>query len=855
MALKSNDWIGMALSDGRYTITAKLGEGGMGLVYRARDNRLGMDVVIKVPRQAMLDDPEFGGRFAREIRSLVRLSHPCIVKVTDVGQHEGLPFAIMQYLPGGSLEDRLLPAGGQPVAVDPKTMLGWLQGVASALDYVHAQGFVHRDVKPGNILFDSQGYSFLGDFGVIKAMAATEATRSKTVTGAGLVLGTPEYMAPELIMGGNVDGRVDQYALAVTVYEALCGRRPFEGTSATAVLVLQTTQPPVPLNEVRPNLPAQLSQAVLKGLAKDAAQRYPSCTALAAAVAAAVEASPAFAPGGAGGASAPTAAAADSVKILCPSCGKRISMGIATYSNLKRTGKSFACPKCEGPVQVASERTQILSAPFLDPSSSRSGTQLLPGASRSGTHILSAAALGETAERAPAGGGGPARTTEKIEIPNLVPGQETGLAPTGRVKTQIVGRAAPTQILPQSQDPEPLPAAPSRLPWIIMGATVALLLIAALTYALLPRGSREATLTHTGNTASGPGVAVREPRPEVPKPIKTASADSLPPAATPATGAHETSAAPNVDPARPPAFTVPNAASAASRVPTPAPPPALETVVAARDTLAAPDPVAPVPETNNPEVEPAHLASSSTLDANKRSGKRTAGPALEAILAEPEKYGDQEIVPQGLFRVGKHMHYAPDGTTTIAVNQSGLKVKMVAPQTPGVVPLEGGNTLTMEIERDLADRFIAHNISTRGNVSSLTQGNWHSNLAMLTVRVLRSPGTSRWVCRILKAEFLLDFDLRRIGQDLFKHSFLTLAIAPGAEHRGAGDGDVWKERVGLHFTNQIKGLYRTAKTQQSLAKWAQFNMQMGQMINSTVRNASAANAADEAARRSALLPK
>ena len=380
--LKSNEWTGITLSDGRYSVTAKLGEGGMGLVYRARDTRLGMDVVIKVPRRAMLDDPEFGDRFAREIRSLVRLSHPCIVKVTDVGQQDGHPFAIMQYLPGGSLEDRLVDPGGQAVAVDAKTVPGWLQGVASALDYVHSQGYVHRDVKPGNILFDSQGYSFLGDFGVIKALAATEAaTRSKTMTGAGLVLGTPEWRhkAPELIMGGNVDGGADQYALAVTVYEALCGRRPFEGASATAVLVLQTTQPPAPMTEVRPNLPDRLSQAVLKGLAKDSSQRHANCAALAAAVVAALDASPAVGPGGGGAARKPPHA--ESVTVPCPSCGKKIAMVATAYHNLKRTGKSFSCPNCQEPVQVASERTQLLSAPPPGPAPSRSGTQKLAATS------------------------------------------------------------------------------------------------------------------------------------------------------------------------------------------------------------------------------------------------------------------------------------------------------------------------------------------------------------------------------------------------------------------------------------------------------------------------------------------
>src|SRR5262249_21645276 len=158
----------------------------------------------------------FAGRFAREIRSLVRLSHPSIVKVTDAGQHLGLPFAVLQYLPGGSLEDRFQGAAERGAPRDAGAVTGWLPAIASALDYIHSQGYIHRDVKAGNILFDAQGHAFLGDFGVIKALAAGETARPKTVTNNGMVLGTPEYMAPELIMARPVDGRVDQYALAVT---------------------------------------------------------------------------------------------------------------------------------------------------------------------------------------------------------------------------------------------------------------------------------------------------------------------------------------------------------------------------------------------------------------------------------------------------------------------------------------------------------------------------------------------------------------------------------------------------------------------------------------------------------------
>src|SRR5262249_51136149 len=190
-----NDWIGLALSQNRYVVRAKLGEGGMGFVYRAADRNLDTDVVIKVPRRSMLDDPEFAGRFAREVRSLVKLAHPNVVRVTDVGEHDGVPFAVMQYLSGGSLEEyRASARGPDPLAAAVASLGDGLPPIAAALDFVHARGYVHRDVKPGNILFDAHGHPFLSDFGVAKAVAAgPDAPSGRTAaTGTGLVLGTPE---------------------------------------------------------------------------------------------------------------------------------------------------------------------------------------------------------------------------------------------------------------------------------------------------------------------------------------------------------------------------------------------------------------------------------------------------------------------------------------------------------------------------------------------------------------------------------------------------------------------------------------------------------------------------------------
>jgi serine/threonine-protein kinase len=374
MATGADDWTGQTVSDGRYRVKAKLGEGGMGIVYRARDGRLGADVVIKVPRRSTLEDAEFAGRFAREIRSLVRLSHPCIVKVTDAGQYQGLPFAVMQYLPGGSLENRCRGAAERGVPIDPRGVTGWLPGIASALDYIHSRGYIHRDVKAGNILFDDQGHAFLSDFGVIKALAASEAARPKTLTGAGLLLGTPDYMAPELIMARPVDGRVDQYALAVTVYEAICGRRPFVAATITAVLMLHTTAPPPPPTDHAPGLPGALSAAVLRGLSKDPADRFPSCAAFAEAVAAGLAADPRIT------ATVPPSSAAaappESVKLQCPACRKTVGVSRSMYGDLKRARKSLTCPECGAPIPVQAPPTQALDA--AGPEVGADGTAVTP---------------------------------------------------------------------------------------------------------------------------------------------------------------------------------------------------------------------------------------------------------------------------------------------------------------------------------------------------------------------------------------------------------------------------------------------------------------------------------------------
>jgi len=273
MARNPENWLGQELAAGRYKVTAKLGEGGMGFIYKAHDGNLDTDVVIKVPRLSMLVERQFAQRFTRELRSLVNLSHPHIVKIIDVGQQDKIPFAVMQYLSGGDLADRL-----QDGRVSPDSLSAWLPEIAGALDFVHEEGYVHRDIKPGNILFDKQGHAYLSDFGVAKVVSEeADSKQSQGLTGTGMVIGTQGYMPLEMLLGQSVDGRADQFALAVVVYEALSGSRPFAGDTAAECAISMNTTTPVPLYEVDAGIPLALSRTVQRGLSTQPQERFDRC--------------------------------------------------------------------------------------------------------------------------------------------------------------------------------------------------------------------------------------------------------------------------------------------------------------------------------------------------------------------------------------------------------------------------------------------------------------------------------------------------------------------------------------------------------------------------------------------------
>ncbi|MEW6577738.1 MAG: protein kinase [Chloroflexota bacterium] len=251
---------------GNYEIVSKLGKGGMATVYRARQVTMQRDVAIKVMSADLAADPEFVARFEREAHVIARLEHPRILPVHDFGHEGELFYLVMRLIEGESLYYRL-KRGPLPL----KTAARLIGQIGEALDYAHAEGVIHRDLKPNNILIDQWDNLYLMDFGLAKMMASAQ-----SLTQSGTVLGTPAYMAPEQWRGEPVDARTDVYALGIILYEMVAGRTPFESDTPFTLMYKHINDAPPPLRDALPDLPEQVEAVILKALAKNPDDRYQS---------------------------------------------------------------------------------------------------------------------------------------------------------------------------------------------------------------------------------------------------------------------------------------------------------------------------------------------------------------------------------------------------------------------------------------------------------------------------------------------------------------------------------------------------------------------------------------------------
>ena len=267
------DLIGRTL--GHYRIVEKIGEGGMGVVYRANDERLDRDVAIKVLPEHLAKDPARRERFEREARAVSSLNHPNICTLHDIGQHDGIDFIVMEHIEGETLASRL---GKGALPLDRALQVG-IQ-IADGLDKAHRLGIVHRDLKPGNIMLTKDGAKLL-DFGLAKLTApdadvaeSTLDTEDKPLTTEGTLLGTVQYMAPEQLEGREADARTDVFAFGAVLYETITGARAFEGKSRASLISAIMSSEPRQMSELQAGSPRALDRTVAKCLAKDPEERW-----------------------------------------------------------------------------------------------------------------------------------------------------------------------------------------------------------------------------------------------------------------------------------------------------------------------------------------------------------------------------------------------------------------------------------------------------------------------------------------------------------------------------------------------------------------------------------------------------
>jgi serine/threonine-protein kinase len=252
------------LLEGRYRVDAFIARGGMGVVFRGTDTKLGRKVAIKFLAEELRQNRSVVQRFMREAQTAASMDHPAIIAVHSVGDHQGRPYIVMKFVQGQTVAELIRAKGRLTV---PQA-IHILSQVCDGLDHIHGQGYVHRDIKPQNLMVDPAGRCVILDFGILRLV-------DSTMTTSGLMVGTPAYVAPEQARDPKLaDRRSDLYSLGITFFEMMTGRLPFRATSALDLLIKQTSEPPPPASSIAPDLPAGVDSLLRKALAKDPAERF-----------------------------------------------------------------------------------------------------------------------------------------------------------------------------------------------------------------------------------------------------------------------------------------------------------------------------------------------------------------------------------------------------------------------------------------------------------------------------------------------------------------------------------------------------------------------------------------------------
>lgn len=259
---------------GTYEVLEKLGQGGMGAVFKARDRMLQREVALKVMRPELAEKPEIAERFRSEAVTLARLNHPNVATVYNLLEHDGGLLIVMEYIPGEPLDDRLARTG----AMATEEALSLFFEALAGIEHAHQLGIVHRDIKPANVMLSTAGPAKVMDFGIARVLGAARMTQ------VGSAVGSLKYMAPEQVRGEGGDQRSDIYALGILLYEMLTGQVPFDSTSDFQLMRAQVEVPPPPPRQFAPHIPEYVEAAILKALSKDPAARFQTAAAFRAAL-------------------------------------------------------------------------------------------------------------------------------------------------------------------------------------------------------------------------------------------------------------------------------------------------------------------------------------------------------------------------------------------------------------------------------------------------------------------------------------------------------------------------------------------------------------------------------------------